>query len=181
MVVVLLNEDAIRSESSLPIDSFDCPMCTWPTVRLYWRTGLRGEGYPTYRSTLVHPIDWRSSFQRNHQFIDLLLSRSQSTELFDQRLVLLPYSLSHGSLIILVDEVTQKYQCFSADSLVTLTDGRQKTIADLRSGDRLVVYNHDNQQLIATSLITMMDYQPHTFGTLPSSSPSLLHISRCRF
>jgi len=62
------------------------------------------------------------------------------------------------------DEVIQKYQCFAADSLVTLADGKQKTIADLRSGDQLIAFNHNTQQLVTTALITMMDFQPHNFA-----------------
>ncbi|CAF1337152.1 unnamed protein product [Adineta steineri] len=55
-------------------------------------------------------------------------------------------------------------RCFSADSLVTLSNGKQKSIAHLQSGDALLAYNHKTKQITSTHLITMLDFQPHHFA-----------------
>jgi hypothetical protein len=62
------------------------------------------------------------------------------------------------------DSVMQDQRCFSADSLVTLSDGKQKSIAHLQSGDSLLAYNDQTKQIISTNLLTMLDFQPHQFA-----------------
>ena len=45
-----------------------------------------------------------------------------------------------------------------------LADGRQKIVADLRSGDRVLAFDETTKQIIATDVLTMLDYQPTRFG-----------------
>ncbi|CAF4389522.1 unnamed protein product [Rotaria sp. Silwood2] len=61
------------------------------------------------------------------------------------------------------DSVMQEQRCFSADSLVTLSDGKQKSIVDLQSGDSLLAYNDKTKKVLSTHLLTMLDFQPHQF------------------
>jgi hypothetical protein len=55
-------------------------------------------------------------------------------------------------------------RCFAADSLVTLADGNQKSIAHLQAGDAVLAYNDETKQVISTHLLTMLDFQPHQFA-----------------
>jgi hypothetical protein len=60
----------------------------------------------------------------------------------------------------------QEQRCFAADSFVNLTNGNQKSIAHLQSGDAVLAYDDQTKQVISTHLLTMLDYQPHQFGKL---------------
>jgi hypothetical protein len=62
--------------------------------------------------------------------------------------------------------VLQEQRCFAADSFVTLTNGNQKSITHLQSGDAVLAYDDQTKQVISTHLLTMLDYQPHQFGKL---------------
>ncbi|CAF1237450.1 unnamed protein product [Adineta steineri] len=62
------------------------------------------------------------------------------------------------------DSIINNQRCFSADSLVTLSNGKQKSIAHLQSGEALLAYNHKTKQITSTHLITMLDFQPHQFA-----------------
>jgi hypothetical protein len=57
-------------------------------------------------------------------------------------------------------------RCFAADSLVTLTNGQQKSISELQSGDNILAYNDKTKKVISTNVITMLDKQPHQFGRI---------------
>jgi hypothetical protein len=73
----------------------------------------------------------------------------------------------------------QDQRCFAADSLVTLADGNQKSIAQLQSGDVALAYDDKTKQVISTQLLTMLDFQPHQFGKLSHSSLFLFILSFC--
>jgi hypothetical protein len=60
----------------------------------------------------------------------------------------------------------QEQRCFAADSFVNLTNGNQKSIAHLQSGDAVLAYDDQTKQVISTHLLTMLDYQPDQFGKL---------------
>ena len=68
------------------------------------------------------------------------------------------------STFLSTDSRIQEQRCFAADSLVTLADGTQKSIAHLHPGDSLLAYDDHSKQLTTTSLLTMLDFQPHHFG-----------------
>ncbi|CAF3409321.1 unnamed protein product, partial [Rotaria sp. Silwood2] len=75
------------------------------------------------------------------------------------------------------DSVMQEQRCFSADSLVTLSDGKQKSIVDLQSGDSLLAYNDKTKKVLSTHLLTMLDFQPHQFGKIYQFTYIILFIS----
>ncbi|CAF4513790.1 unnamed protein product [Rotaria sp. Silwood1] len=62
------------------------------------------------------------------------------------------------------DTVIREQRCFAADSLVTLSNGKQKSIADLKSGDKLLAYDDKTKSVLSTHLLTMLDFQPHQFA-----------------
>jgi len=62
------------------------------------------------------------------------------------------------------DSVLKDQRCFSADSLVTLADGKQKSIAELRSGDLVLAYDDKTKKVISTHVLTMLDNQPNQFA-----------------
>ncbi|CAM4798140.1 unnamed protein product [Rotaria magnacalcarata] len=62
------------------------------------------------------------------------------------------------------DTVIEEQRCFAADSLVTLANGNQKSIANLRSGDSLLAYDDKTKKVLSTNLITMLDFQPQRFA-----------------
>jgi hypothetical protein len=68
--------------------------------------------------------------------------------------------------LIILDELVNAQGCFSADSFVTLADGKQKIIAELHSGDRVLAYDDKTKKIIATDVITMLDNQPNQFGSI---------------
>ncbi|CAF1573265.1 unnamed protein product, partial [Adineta steineri] len=70
------------------------------------------------------------------------------------------------------DSVINNQRCFSAGSLVTLSNGKQKLIAHLQSGDALLAYNHKTKQITSTHLITMLDFQPHQFAVFKQVTTS---------
>jgi len=78
----------------------------------------------------------------------------------------------HIISILSVESVLKDQRCFAADSLVTLSDGNQKTIAHLQPGDSLLAYDDKTKQVISTHLLTMLDFQPHQFGRLSHLSSS---------
>ncbi len=80
----------------------------------------------------------------------------------------------HLISILSVDSVIKDQRCFAADSLVTLSDGNQKPIAHLQPGDSLLAYDDKTKQVISTHLLTMLDFQPHQFGTLSHLSSSCI-------
>ncbi len=55
-------------------------------------------------------------------------------------------------------------RCFAADSFVSLTDGQQKKIGELQSGDKVLAYDDKTKEVISTHVITMLDNQPNQFG-----------------
>jgi hypothetical protein len=57
-------------------------------------------------------------------------------------------------------------RCFAADSLVTLTDGTQISITELRAGHSILAYNDKTKKIVSTHVLTMLDYQPHQFGRI---------------
>ena len=71
--------------------------------------------------------------------------------------------------------------CFASDSLITLADGQQKTMSELHSGDRVLAYNDQTKEIIATDVITMLDHQPKQFGIISPSCFSFSHffLQRC--
>ncbi|CAF4734373.1 unnamed protein product, partial [Rotaria sp. Silwood2] len=75
------------------------------------------------------------------------------------------------------DSVIQEQRCFSADSLVTLSDGKQKSIVDLQSGDSLLAYDDKTKKVLSTHLLTMLDFQPHQFGKIYQFTYIILFIS----
>ncbi|CAF4069585.1 unnamed protein product, partial [Rotaria sp. Silwood1] len=46
------------------------------------------------------------------------------------------------------DSAMQDQRCFAADSLVTLSNGKQKSIADLKSGDKLLAYDDKTKSVL---------------------------------
>src|SRR5690349_4219592 len=70
------------------------------------------------------------------------------------------------SSLFLIDSKIREQRCFAADSLITLSNGNQKSIAHLQSGDSLLAYNDKTKQVISTHLLTMLDFQPHQFGKI---------------
>jgi hypothetical protein len=62
------------------------------------------------------------------------------------------------------DSNLKEQRCFAADSLVTLVDGSQKSIAQLQPGDTVLAYNDKTKQVISTQLLTMLDFQPNQFA-----------------
>ena len=77
-------------------------------------------------------------------------------------------SLRWQAFPIDLDEALQAQRCFATDSLVMLADGRQKIIADLHSGDRILAFDDTTKQIITTDVLTMLDYQPTQFGKYSS-------------
>ncbi|CAF4105991.1 unnamed protein product, partial [Rotaria sordida] len=61
------------------------------------------------------------------------------------------------------DSVIHQQRCFAADSFVTLSNGKQKSIADLQLGDSLLAYDDKTKKILSTHLLTMLDFQPHRF------------------
>jgi len=55
-------------------------------------------------------------------------------------------------------------RCFAVDSLVNLGNGKQKTIAELRSGDTVLAYNDKTKKVLSTTVLTMLDNQPNQFA-----------------
>ena len=70
--------------------------------------------------------------------------------------------------------VIKEQRCFAADSFVTLANGKQKSIAELQSGDTILAYDDKTKQIISTHLLTMLDFQPHQFGKLSYSYFSII-------
>ena len=64
-----------------------------------------------------------------------------------------------------LDSVVKDQKCFAADSLVTLANGQSKPIAHLASGDTILAYDDASKLIINTPVLTMLDFQPHRFGT----------------
>ena len=75
--------------------------------------------------------------------------------------------------ISLIDNVVQDQRCFAADSLVTLADGRQKSLAELRSGDLVHAYNDATKKVVSTPVLTMLDRKLDDIGTM---SPCCNHL-----
>jgi hypothetical protein len=71
-----------------------------------------------------------------------------------------------SNLIDCLDEITSVQNCFAADSLITLVDGKQKMISELHSGDRVLAFDDKTKEIIATDVITMLDNQPNQYGSL---------------
>jgi hypothetical protein len=68
--------------------------------------------------------------------------------------------------LFLTESNLQEQRCFAADSIVTLSDGNQKLIADLQSGDSILAYHDKTKNIVSTHLLTMLDFQPHRFGKI---------------
>ena len=66
-------------------------------------------------------------------------------------------------------------RCFAADSLVTLADGRQKSLADLRSGDVVRAYNDATKKVVSTPVLTMLDKKLDDIGRRTSCCNRLGH------
>jgi hypothetical protein len=47
-----------------------------------------------------------------------------------------------------------------------LFDGKEKSIAKLQSGDRVLAYDDKTKKIISTHVITMLDNQPNQFGRI---------------
>jgi hypothetical protein len=62
------------------------------------------------------------------------------------------------------DKVIQEQRCFAADSLVTLPNGKQKSITELQSGESVLGYDDKTKQVVSTQLLTMLDFQPNRFA-----------------
>ncbi|CAM4852553.1 unnamed protein product [Rotaria socialis] len=62
------------------------------------------------------------------------------------------------------DSIIEEQRCFAADSLVTLSNGDEKSIANLQSGDSLLAYDDKTKKVLSTNLITMLDFQPQRFA-----------------
>ena len=68
----------------------------------------------------------------------------------------------------LVESVVKDQRCFAADSLVTLADGRQKSLAELRAGDLVHAYNDASKKVVSTPVLTMLDKKLDDIGRLAS-------------
>jgi hypothetical protein len=58
-------------------------------------------------------------------------------------------------------------QCFSSDSLIKLSNGKEKEISSLKSGDEIITI--DEKNLISTEMILMLDKQISKKGILYSN------------
>jgi hypothetical protein len=67
-------------------------------------------------------------------------------------------------------------RCFAADSLVTLSNGKQKSITHLQVGDSVLAYDDQTKRVLSTHLLTMLDFQPQQFGKLCHMPLSLYHL-----
>jgi hypothetical protein len=72
--------------------------------------------------------------------------------------------ISRFSSLCLIDSLINEQRCFAADSIITLSNGHQKSIADLQAGDSVLAYHDKTKQVISTHLLTMLDFQPYQFG-----------------
>jgi hypothetical protein len=75
-----------------------------------------------------------------------------------------------------IDSVMNEQRCFAADSLVTLSNGKQKSITHLQAGDSVLAYDDKTKQIISTDLLTMLDFQPQQFGKLLHRLLSLRYL-----
>ena len=74
------------------------------------------------------------------------------------------------SSLSLTDSVLSEQRCFATDALVTLADHQHKLITDLRPGDAVLAFDDAKKRLVRTHVLTMLHFEPHQFGTVPSSS-----------
>ncbi|CAF1488720.1 unnamed protein product, partial [Rotaria sordida] len=70
------------------------------------------------------------------------------------------------------DSKLQDQRCFAADSFVTLSNGKQKSIANLQLGDSLLAYDDKTKKILSTHLLTMLDFQPHRFALFKQMTTS---------
>jgi hypothetical protein len=63
-----------------------------------------------------------------------------------------------------LDDTVRAQRCFAADALVTLANGKQKKLANLKSGEVVLTYDEQTQMIRPSPVLTMLHRQLNEYG-----------------